>query len=56
MQTFKVLPWRWEVERTFGWLDRCSIQSKDYEHVTESSEAMDHLAMIHLMLKRLCTS
>ena len=28
--------------------------SKDYEHDTGSSEAMVHLAMIHLMLKRLC--
>ena len=26
------------VERTFGWLGRCRIHSKDYEHLTDSSE------------------
>ena len=36
---FKLLPWRWVVERTFGWLGRCRIHSKDYEHLTDSSEA-----------------
>ena len=35
---FKLLPWRWVVERTFGWLGRCRIHSKDYEHLTDSSE------------------
>ena len=35
---FKLLPWRWVVERTFGWLGRCRIYSKDYEHLTDSSE------------------
>jgi putative transposase len=54
VRTFQVLPRRWVVERTFGWLNRCRRLSKDYERVTESSEAMIHLAMIHLMLKRLC--
>jgi len=43
-----------KVERTLGWLNRSRRLSKDYEHDTGSSEAMVHLAMIHLMLKRLC--
>jgi len=53
MQGFVVLPRRWVVERTFGWLGRCRRLSKDYEEQTESSEAMVLLAMIQLMLKRL---
>ena len=52
-QGFVVLPRRWIVERTFGWLGRCRRLSKDYEELTASSEAMIQLAMIHLMLKRL---
>lgn len=56
MQGFVVLPRRWIVERTFGWLGRCRRLSKDYEERTESSEAMIQLAMIHLMLKRLAPS
>ena len=54
LRTFQVLPHRWKVERTLGWLNRSRRLSKDYEHDTGSSEAMVHLAMIHLMLKRLC--
>ena len=50
---FKVLPKRWVVERTFGWLGRYRRLSKDYEKLTETSEAMIQLAMIHIMLRRL---
>jgi putative transposase len=53
VQGFVVLPRRWVVERTFGWLGRCRRLSKDYEEQLASSEAMVHLAMIQLMLKRL---
>ncbi|MBV8311371.1 MAG: IS5 family transposase [Planctomycetaceae bacterium] len=53
-RTFQVLPRRWVVERTVGWLNRCQRLSKDDERDTGSSEAMIHLAMIHRMLKRLC--
>src|SRR5262245_18538075 len=28
---FKVIEWRWVVERTFAWLGRCRIHSRDYE-------------------------
>jgi putative transposase len=50
---FVVLPKRWIVERTFGWLGRYRRLSKDYEEQIPSCEAMIHLAMINLMLHRL---
>lgn len=50
---FLVLPKRWIVERTFGWLGRSRRLSKDYEYNPRTSEAMIHISMIHLMLKRL---
>ena len=50
---FKVLKWRWIVERTFAWLGRYRRLSKDYEGREESSELVIYLAMSHLMLRRL---
>ena len=49
---FKILPKRWIVERTFGWLGKYRRLSKDYERLTENSEAIIKLAMINLMLRR----
>ena len=50
---FKLLPRRWVVERTFGWLGRYRRLSKDYEQLPESSEAMVYWAMTRLMARRL---
>lgn len=50
---FAVLPKRWIVERTFGWLGRYRRLSKDYEQLTDNSEAIVLIAMINLMSKRL---
>jgi putative transposase len=55
-QGFVLLPKRWVVERTFSWLGRWRRLSRDYEHRTESSEAMVRLASIGCMLRRLAPS
>ncbi len=46
---FAVQPWRWVVERTFGWFNRYRRLSKDYEHNTASSEAWIYVTAIHRM-------
>lgn len=50
---FMLLPRRWVVERTLGWLNQYRRLSKDYEVLPESSEAMIYLAMTRLMLRRI---
>lgn len=50
---FQVLPRRWVVERTFGWLIRSRRLSRDYERLTSCSETMIKIAMIRLMAIRL---
>src|SRR5581483_11415570 len=45
---------RWVVERTFAWLGRYRRLSRDYEHATESSEAVVKIAAIQHYLRRLC--
>ena len=50
---FVVLPKRWIVERTFGWLARYRRLSRDYETLPESGEALIRIAMISLMAHRL---
>jgi transposase len=50
---FQVLPRRWVVERTFGWLVRNRRLARDYERLTVNSEAMIKIAMIRLMAIRL---
>jgi putative transposase len=50
---FLLLPRRWVVERTFGWFGRYKRLNKDYEYLTETSEAMIRGAMIHIMVRRL---
>jgi putative transposase len=52
-QGFELLPHRWIVERTFGWLSKYRRLARDYEETTASSEAWIRIAMIHLMVHRL---
>jgi putative transposase len=47
---------RWVVERTFSWIDQNRRMSKDYERLTESSEAFIYVAMSRLMARRLACS
>jgi len=51
---FKVLPFRWIVERTFAWLGRYRRLTRDYEALPQTSETMILIAMINLMVHRLC--
>jgi putative transposase len=53
---FQILPKRWVVERTFGWLVRQRRLARDYERLPETSEAFIYIAMIRLMLRRLADS
>ena len=50
---FKVLPKRWVVERTFGWLMQHRRLARDYERTESSAEAWVYLAMIRIQLRRL---
>lgn len=53
MPRWTMLPWRRVVERTFARVGRYRRMSKDYEFLTGSSEAMPHLVMRRLILRRL---
>ena len=50
---FKVLPHRWVVERTFGWLLHHRRLARDYETTPTSAEAWIFIAMIRIQLRRL---
>jgi transposase len=50
---FKVLPRRWVVERTFGWLMRHRRLVRDYENTETSAAAWIFIAMIRIQLRRL---
>ncbi|WP_328687951.1 IS5 family transposase [Streptomyces phaeochromogenes] len=50
---FKVIPRRWVVERTFGWLMHHRRLARDYETHPHRSEAMIRIAMIDLISRRL---
>ncbi len=51
--TFKVLPRRWVVERTFGWFGRYRRLNRDHERQAHTGEIMVYLAMTRLRLARL---
>jgi putative transposase len=53
---FKVLPKRWIVERTFGWLFKSRRLCRDYEVRLDHSEAMIRICMIRIMVRRLASA
>ena len=50
---FHLLPKRWVVERTFGWLGRARRLSRDYERRTDSSACMVRIRGIQVLLDRM---
>ena len=50
---FEVLPRRWVVERTFGWMTRWRRLVRDYEKRLDVSKAMIHVAMGSLLWRRI---
>ena len=52
-RTFKVLPKRWIVERSFAWLNHSRRLAKDHEILPHTAETMIQIAFIHLLLRRI---
>lgn len=50
---FVLLPRRWVIERTFGWLMKQRRLVRDYERLPETGECFIYMAMSRLLLKRL---
>ena len=51
---FVVLPKRWIVERTIGWLNRYRRLAKDWECLNRNGLAFLRWASIRIMIRRLC--
>lgn len=52
LHTFKVIPKRWVVERSFAWLEKCRRLWKNCERKLSTSRHMIILAFISLLLRR----
>jgi transposase len=52
LHKFAVIPKRWIVERTFGWLDKCRRCWKNCERLIETTLSMVKLAFVSLLMKR----
>jgi transposase len=53
LHTFAVIPKRWIVERSFGWLDKCRRLWKNCERLIQSTLNMVKLAFVSILLRRL---
>lgn len=53
LKTFVVLPQRWVVERSFGWLDKCRRLWKNAERLLNNSLQMINMAFLSMLLRRL---
>ncbi len=52
-RTFKVLPRRWVMERSYAWMMFQRRLVIDYELLPSSSEAFIHVVMTRVMVRRL---
>jgi predicted RNase H-like nuclease len=50
---FENLPRLWVAERTFAWISHNRRMAKDHERLCSTGEVFVHLAMAHLMARRL---
>ena len=52
LHKFVIMPKRWIVERSFGWLDKCRRLWKNCERHIETTLNMVKLAFVSLLLRR----
>lgn len=52
LHTFRILPKRWVVARSFGWLETCRRLWKNRERKLHASRQMVVLAFLALLLRR----
>jgi len=52
LHTFAVIPKRWIVERSFGWLDKCRRLWKNCERKLENTLNMVKFAFLRVLLER----
>lgn len=52
MHKFVVIPKRWVVERSFGWLDKCRLLWKNCERLLSSTLSFVKFAFLSILLKR----
>jgi transposase len=53
LHSFKVIPKRWVVERSFSWLEKCRRLWKNTERLLNTSLQLVNLAFLVLLLRRL---
>jgi transposase len=53
---FVLLPRRWVVERSFGWLARFRRLARDYERLAATLRGLHFIAFACVLLRRLCTT
>jgi transposase len=52
LHSFAVIPKRWIVERSFGWLDKCRRLWKNCERLIQNTLNMVKFAFLSILLKR----
>ncbi len=52
-RSFLLLPWRWIVERSFGWGSRFRRLARNYERLQITLKGLHLLAFLCLMLRSL---